>query len=594
MDWTAQTSNRLAPDFAAPSPFSCLILRCGCFDLPALFYLRYLGSELLRRRGRTIVTVLGLALGVALVMVISALTRGLDRAQETTLDPLSTIGTDLTVTRKAEQDGGGVVFGPGGARDLVAANRSVVTDLSKLGEPGERFVHDFFLAGTQLTFPQAQTRQIASVPGVAAVSPGLVLLAQHQEGVVPKIVARIQAGGDRIDVIRRVDPPTAKELAAIQACLEKAQADGPQGAGAAPGGRGGLRGGFERPGLGTVGGGAFLRCMPARFRRLRASIVTPRETLQQVLDPPQTNIETQPYTIAGADQRRPGLALVTPAQVTRGRYLLPSGRREALLATAYAARQGVRVGTTLNLNGTKFEVVGLVEPPLGGQTADVYLPLAQLQKLADLEGTVNVALVRAHDSRAVETVQRDIESTLPDAEVASAEQVADRINGSLVDAATLSRNLGLVLSIVAAAAAFLLAALLTLSSVSKRVRELGTLKALGWRQWLVVRQILGESLAQALVGGAIGIAVGALAAAAVGGYGPTLTATSTTGGSGSLLGIAEITRAATTEVALSAPLTLSVVLLGLGLALLGGLLAGTAGALRAARLRPADALRQLE
>jgi len=50
-------------------------------------------SELARRRGRTIVTVAGLALGVALVIVIASLTRGLREAQETALDPLASIGT---------------------------------------------------------------------------------------------------------------------------------------------------------------------------------------------------------------------------------------------------------------------------------------------------------------------------------------------------------------------------------------------------------------------------------------------------------------------------------------------------------------------
>jgi ABC-type antimicrobial peptide transport system permease subunit len=55
-----------------------------------VFYLAYLRSELLRRRARTILTLLGLALGVALVIAISSLSRGLDDAQETALDPLGT------------------------------------------------------------------------------------------------------------------------------------------------------------------------------------------------------------------------------------------------------------------------------------------------------------------------------------------------------------------------------------------------------------------------------------------------------------------------------------------------------------------------
>jgi ABC-type lipoprotein release transport system permease subunit len=53
-------------------------------------------------------------------------------------------------------------------------------------------------------------------------------------------------------------------------------------------------------------------------------------------------------------------------------------------------------------------------------------------------------------------------------------------------------------------------------------------------------------------------------------------------------------RTATRSVSLTAPVGVAIVAIGFGLALLGGLVAGTAGALRAARLRPADALRQVE
>ena len=126
-----------------------------------MFYLRYLRAELLRRRGRTIVTLLGLAVGVGLVIAIASLSKGLDEAQSATLDPLAGIGTDLTVTRTAEEDAGGGPFGGGGARDVVEANQAVITDLSKLGKAGTQFVHDFFLPGAQLTFTQAQANEIA-------------------------------------------------------------------------------------------------------------------------------------------------------------------------------------------------------------------------------------------------------------------------------------------------------------------------------------------------------------------------------------------------------------------------------------------------
>jgi ABC-type antimicrobial peptide transport system permease subunit len=177
--------------------------------------------------------------------------------------------------------------------------------------------------------------------------------------------------------------------------------------------------------------------------------------------------------------------------------------------------------------------------------------------------------------------------------VASAKDVAGTISGSLVDASNLSQSLGLALSIVAAAAAFLLAALLALSSVGKRVRELGTLKALGWTQRRVVRQVAAESLAQGVLGGIAGVALGVAVAFAVGVAGPSLSASSTTGG-GSLLGVEQAVRTTSNAVTLSAPIGVTLIVLGFGLALLGGLLAGAAGALRAARLRPADALRTVE
>ena len=135
-------------------------------------------------------------------------------------------------------------------------------------------------------------------------------------------------------------------------------------------------------------------------------------------------------------------------------------------------------------------------------------------------------LVRATSGKDVAQVKQAIQTALPQAQVASSKDVADKITGSLVDASNLSHDLGFVLSIIAAVAAFMLAALLTLSSVGKRVRELGTLKALGWTQRMVVRQIAGESLAQALIGGIFGIVLGVVVCVAIGAFGPSLSASS--------------------------------------------------------------------
>ena len=229
---------------------------------PTVFYLRYLRSELLRRRGRTIVTLLGLGLGVALVIAIASLSTGLDRAQKKTLDPLGGIGTDLTVTLPPQQNQTAGFGGRGGGRDLIAANQSVLTDLSKLGKPGTHFVHDFFLPGSQLTFQQTAAKQVAALANVAQVTSGLTLLAEHQEGVVPKIVAKLKTGGQTFRIQRNIPRPTAAQFAAMQACFAKlgvrARRQRNGGGGRAGGGFGGGGGGADR--------GAFAQvpaCRPA-------------------------------------------------------------------------------------------------------------------------------------------------------------------------------------------------------------------------------------------------------------------------------------------------------------------------------------------
>jgi putative ABC transport system permease protein len=566
-----------------------------------VFYLRYLQRELLRRRARTILTVLGLGLGVALVIVISGLSNGLSHAQETALNPLSSIGTDLTVTRSAQTGGGPGGFGDPGA--VLQANQSVITDLSKLGKPGTHFVHDFFLPGTQLTFPASQVTRLRSLSGVAGVSTGLLLVAEHQSGTVPKIVAKLKTGGQTFNIRRRITPPTPAEQQQIQSCLQKngVRIGPPSSAGSTGGGfQGG--GGFQNGGgrnhfsIGP-GGGAFAKCLPKRFQQLVTRFTTPLQSYRQVLDPPQTDIKTIPYTIGGVDQTQPDMALVTPSQLSKGRYLSRAGGHEALVAGTYAAKEKLKVGSKLDLNGTSFTVVGLVSPPLGGQTADVYLPLKQLQTLAHEKGLANVVLVRADKTSSVSSVKREIQNGLgTDAQVATASDVTNKITGSLVSASNLSHSLGLALEIVVAAAVFLLAVLLTLASVGKRVRELGTLKAVGWTQRLVVRQVVGESLTQGLLGGIVGVVVGLVAAALFDAFGPNLSASSTSGGSGAnILGLGSATlRKANATIALHAPLTLELIVLGIALALLGGLLAGAAGGLRASRLRPADAMRRVE
>src|ERR1700722_13017039 len=68
----------------------------------AMFALGYAWNELRRRWSRTVVTAIGLAAGVGLVMGIVGVSDGLTQAQNKILSPLSSVGTDIIVTRTVD------------------------------------------------------------------------------------------------------------------------------------------------------------------------------------------------------------------------------------------------------------------------------------------------------------------------------------------------------------------------------------------------------------------------------------------------------------------------------------------------------------
>ncbi len=601
-----------------------------------MFQKGYLLNELRRRWGRTIVTALGLAVGVGLVIGIIGLSQGLSEAQNAVLQPLSSIGTDILVTRVAgptstattantgPQNGGGgggffagPVTGAGGAANatnaadtaaLLAENSNVATDLSKLGPAGTRFTHDFFLSSTLLSFPSDALTQTVTVDGVQSATAGLTQLVEHQTGTVPTQTATFVTGGETLTATATPAPLTDAEQAAFQTCL--------QSAGIRIGDRGGATGtvtprvtGTANPGAGGGvpdnglrfgrGGGAATACLPSRFQQYQATITTARRSISQAVNPPSTDINTTSYTAAGIDPASPGAGLVTTAQLVSGRWIATGAPDEILLNQSYANTHSYSVGAQIPINGTNYTVVGLVKPTLTGSIADVYFPLSTIQTLAGKTGRVTQILVKIKDASQVDAVAKKIQTLLPGATVITTQSLANQVTGSLKDVKKLADSLGGALGAIVLAAAFVIAMLLTLSSVGKRVREIGTLRAIGWSRGRVVRQIVAETVGIGLVAGALGIGLGVVASAAVAKFSPTLSANtvgvSTFQGS-QLAGLfGQSTSAVTTSstIHLSAPLHPVTLILGVALAVLGGLIAGAVGAARAARLSPSEALRNL-
>lgn len=607
-----------------------------------MFHLLYVRRELRRRLGRTVLTALGLAMGVGLVIGIIGVSQGLDEAQHQVLAPLDSVGTDILVTRvvgstatasatttptTVAAPSGGFAFGPPGggggggffrgggpnaglnqddANQLLSENKNVITDLAALGKPGEKFTRDFFLSATLLSFPAEAVNEVAKIDGVTSAVGGLVQLAQHQTGTVPEIVSSIQTGGETVTQTVRPDPMTDAEQEAFRTCVEAnggfaTFGGGPGGgAGTTPTTTAGQVNGQQAPAGGGGGGGRgrFDSCLPQRFREFRASFTSPLRTIEQVVNPPQTDIANESYTAAGIDPDHSTTGLVTSEQLTDGAWLSKDATTDVLVNVAHATKKSLQVGSTLAINGTDYKVVGLVSPTLTGSTADVYFPLATLQKLATKQDRVTQVSVTVDKAGDVARVKKSIEKLLPGAEVVTAASLADQVSGSLADAHDLAGRFGGILAVIVLLAAVAIAALLTLASVAKRVREIGTLRAIGWSRGRVVRQIVGETTGIGLLGGVLGIGVGAVVVALVGLIAPSLSATTsgvpglTNSSAARFFGQAQ-TVASSSTVQLHAVMRPSTMLLGLVFALGGGLVAGAIGSWRAARLAPAVALRDL-
>ncbi|NED88094.1 ABC transporter permease, partial [Streptomyces sp. SID11233] len=128
----------------------------------------------------------------------------------------------------------------------------------------------------------------------------------------------------------------------------------------------------------------------------------------------------------------------------------------------------------------KFKIIGIATADSGDAAANVYVPLKQAQTLADSKNKVTTVYVKAADSKKIDSVKSAVLKQVPGTTVTTSADLADTVSGSLSTASSLATGVGRWLSAVVLAAAFLVAGLLTVSAVGRRVREFGTLKALGW------------------------------------------------------------------------------------------------------------------
>jgi putative ABC transport system permease protein len=315
------------------------------------------------------------------------------------------------------------------------------------------------------------------------------------------------------------------------------------------------------------------------------------------------------FNVDGVDVRHLGLGPFSSGRVSKGRTFTSSdsGSDVAVVDSGYATAHRLSVGSAINTAGHSFRVIGVIDQARGAGSADVYIPLGRAQALGSFQGTsalthkVSTIYVAAANASDVAAVQHEISKLLPGATVTSSASLAHQVNGSLASAASLATDLGRWLAIAVLVTAFAVAVLLVSAAVTRRVRDLGTLKALGWKSRRVITQLMAEAAVTGVLGALIGVGIGFGGAALIDAVSPRLSATvAQNPGSSPAQGVTisggstHITAlpgsAHTVAVTVHAPVHLTMVAIGVLLALAGALIAGSYGAWRATRLSPAAAL----
>ncbi|MFE5403421.1 ABC transporter permease [Streptomyces sp. NPDC056580] len=488
-------------------------------------FFTYLRRELRRRRKAALVVASGLALGIALVIVVDSVSSGMGKAQDKVLQSLYGLGTDMTVTKAASASTGDA--------QRPRFRFDAQNDGDSKSQSSDRVMVQGFT-----TLASSTVTEVAGQRGVSSAVGGLSLNVVKVNGQFTR--GQFQQNGD---------------------------------AGGQPGRPGGAESG--RPQGEVRGGGA--------------------------------DFDINQYTVFGTDVTRTALGPLTCSKITSGRTFrtTETDAEVAVADSAYAKSKKYKVGSTVTVKGTEFKVIGIATADSGDAAADLYVPLKRAQTLAGEKNKITTIYVKATDSQRIDTVKSAIQKNVAGTTVTTSADLAKTVSGSLSTASSLATKVGKWLSIVVLVAAFLVAGLLTSSAVSRRVREFGTLKALGWKSGRVTRQVVGEAVVNGLVGGVLGIALGLAGAYAVTAISPSLQAQlgGGTGGGGGFgggpgggggFGGPGRQAARTLEVALTAPVSVTTIFLAVGLAVAGGLTAGAFGGWRASRLRPADALRRVE
>jgi ABC-type antimicrobial peptide transport system permease subunit len=262
-----------------------------------------------------------------------------------------------------------------------------------------------------------------------------------------------------------------------------------------------------------------------------------------------------------------GLALRPQVRVVAGR-LPRSGSAEVMVGSSIAKGfGGAELGERLRFGGRDWTVVGVFDAGGAGFDSEIWGDGEQLMQ-AFRRDAYSSLVARLADVGSLAAIKARLETDPRlTVEVKPERLFYEEQSRAL---SNFISYLGLTLSVIFSLGATIGAMITMYAAVANRTREIGTLRALGFRRNGILGAFLIESLALALVGWAIGLALASLM---------------------QLVQISTVNFQSFSELAFRFTLTPRIVLQSLGFALAMGLLGGVLPALRAARMQIVDSLR---
>ena len=197
-----------------------------------------------------------------------------------------------------------------------------------------------------------------------------------------------------------------------------------------------------------------------------------------------------------------GIELRAGLKLADGRWFEP-GKREVVVGQAIAKRfPDARLGHKLRFGTGDWQVVGLMSAGQSATNSEIFADLNQLSSDFHRPDVLSSALVRATDPA---TANALVKGLTDDQKLnVHAELEQDYYNAQTVSAAPV-RYLGIFVSIIMAVGSAFAAMNTMYAAVSRRSREIGTLRVLGFSRGSILVSFFTESVLLAALGGLIGV-----------------------------------------------------------------------------------------